>query len=76
MTAHCTCSETVARLSHRIDALQSDLTEARADFEHGQRQIFLAVEYGNELAEGKRPAVKPEPSPWTPRVLRGGKAAS
>lgn len=74
MTA--SCCPSCQPLSARIDALEKAVAEARADFEHGQRQIFLAVEYGNEREEGKRPAVRPAPSPWTPRVLRGGKAAS
>lgn len=70
------CSETAARLSHRIDSLQSDLAAEKAASAERLRQILLAVDYGNKLAEGKHPAVKSEPSPWTPRVLRGGKAAS
>jgi len=72
MTA--SCCPSCRPLSDRIDALEKAITEARADFEHGQRQIFLAVEYGNERAEGKRPAVNAEPA--SARVYQFPQAAS
>lgn len=72
MTA--SCCPSCQPLSDRIDALEQAVAEARADFEHGQRQIFLAVQYGNEREEGKHPAVKAEPA--SARVYQFPQAAS
>lgn len=72
MTA--SCCPSCQPLSARIAALEKAVAEARADFEYGQRQIFLAIDHGNKLAEGKRPAVKAEPK--SARIYQFPQAAS